>query len=147
MFTFSSLERMNELVAKANKPIAKFGLDLISVIDWTPRKVNAKKALWDRIVVSTWTKEGHDIEHDAPFYSALRKLRDRGQTHIETYLTDLYREFTQKADAVLAKKTDTAEFDDADVHALVTEFEERLAATPRVKRVPIFQVYETPEQK
>lgn len=41
MFTFSSLERMNELVAKANKPIAKLGLDPISVIDWTARKVKA----------------------------------------------------------------------------------------------------------
>ncbi len=39
MFTFSSLERMNQLVAKANKPIAKLGLTPISVIDWVPRKV------------------------------------------------------------------------------------------------------------
>lgn len=38
MFTFSSLERMNELVAKANKPVAKLGLPALTITSVTPRE-------------------------------------------------------------------------------------------------------------
>jgi hypothetical protein len=41
MFTFRSEARMNELVAKANKPLAKLGLAPIKVVTVTPRKVKA----------------------------------------------------------------------------------------------------------
>jgi hypothetical protein len=40
MFTFRSETRMNELVAKANKPLVKMGLPILIVASVTPRKVN-----------------------------------------------------------------------------------------------------------
>jgi hypothetical protein len=39
-FTFRSESRMNELVAKANKPLVKMGLSTLVVTSVTPRKVN-----------------------------------------------------------------------------------------------------------
>jgi hypothetical protein len=40
MFTYRSESRMNELVAKANKPLVKLGLPLLVVTSVTPRKVS-----------------------------------------------------------------------------------------------------------
>jgi hypothetical protein len=39
MFTYSSEARMQDLIAKANKPIAKLGLTPVTVVSCTPRKV------------------------------------------------------------------------------------------------------------
>ena len=73
MITFSSIERMNELVAKANKPLAKLGIPAIQVLSTTPRKVSAGEncfgeTIWqvvydaDLLMPETLCKvEGQDI--------------------------------------------------------------------------------------